>query len=302
MVKLKYSIMLLPLFAAATITGCQSKTGTETLPEKEIALQLYSIRDVLGDSATYADNHVDVFAQLKDMGYTSIEAANYGNGKFYGVSPEQFKADLEAAGLKALSSHASRSLTDEEIAAHNFDDALLWWDEAIAAHKAAGMPYIVTPWGKTPASMDEAQTLCDYYNAVGAKCREAGLKYGYHTHSAEFSKIGGTDTVWIDYMMANTDPDNLFWQMDVYWAVMAQASPVEYIKKYPGRFAMLHIKDKYELGESGMVNFEPIFTAAETDGTKVYVVEQEGTDGSHSIMEGVAMNVDYLKSHFGHLF
>lgn len=292
----KSTLITLTLLFAGSLFGCQQKqAGEGVLPDKEIALQLYSIREVLGDSARYADNHEEVLKQLKDMGYTAVEAANYGNGKFYGVSPEQFKADCEAAGLTVLSSHATRGLSDEEIANHNFDEAMKWWDEAIAAHKAAGMKFIVTPWGNVPKNLEEAQTLCDYHNAIGKKCAEAGLKYGYHTHSHEFNKIGGEDKVWIEYMMENVDPENMFWQMDVYWAVMAQKSPVEYIEKYPGRFTLLHIKDKYELGQSGMVNFAPIFAAAKDAGLNYFVVEQEGTDGSHSIMDGVKMNAEYLR-------
>lgn len=293
----KSSIMSLALVLACGFFGCKQNDAAtaNVLPEKDMALQLYSIREVLGDSAKYADNHTDVLAKLKEMGYSAVEAANYGNGKFYGVSPEQFKADCEAAGLVPLSSHATRGLSDEELANHDFDEAMKWWDEAIAAHKAAGMKYIVTPWGNVPKTLEEAKTLCDYHNAIGQKCNEAGLKYGYHTHSHEFQKIGDQDKIWIEYMMENTDPDKLFWQMDVYWAVMAQKSPVEYIKKYPGRFAMLHIKDQYELGQSGMVNFEPIFKAAKDAGLASFVVEQEGTDGSHSIMDGVAMSAEYLR-------
>lgn len=281
-----------------SLLGCRqagSSSEESVLPEKEIALQLYSIRDVIGDSATYADNHAEVFNKLHDMGYTAVEAANYSNGKFYGVSPEQFKADLEAAGLKALSSHTSRALTPEETAAHDFTEVLKWYDDAIAAHKAAGMTYLVTPWGKVPESLEEAKTLCDFHNAIGAKCSEAGLKYGYHTHSHEFNKIAGTDSIWAEYMMENIAPENMFWEMDVYWAVMAGKSPVEYIKKYPGRFALLHIKDRYELGESGMVNFEPIFNAAAESGLENFVVEQEGTDGTHTTLDGVAMNAEYLR-------
>ena len=229
------------------------------------------------------------------MGYKSVETANYVNRKFYGVTPEQFKADCEAAGLIALSSHATRVLTPEEIAAHDFTEAMKWWDDAIADHKVAGMTYIVTPWSSTPNNLEEAQTLCDYHNAIGEKCREAGLKYGYHTHSMEFDKIPGTETVWMDYLVENTAPENMFWQLDTYLAVKAGASPVEYIKKYPGRIVMLHVKDKYELGQSGMVNFEPIFLAAEASGMKNYVVEQEGTDGTHSVVDAAGMNADYLR-------
>lgn len=292
----KSNILTATALLAGTLVGCQPKQSTENvLPDKDIALQLYSIREVLGDSASYADNHAEALPQLREMGYTAVEAANYGNGKFYGIAPEQFKADCEAAGLTPLSSHATRPLNGEELASGNFESAMEWWDEAIAAHKAAGMEYIVSPWTNVPENIEQAKIICDYHNAVGQKVREAGMKYGYHTHSHEFDKINGTDTLWIDYMMENIAPENMFWQMDVYWAVMAGKSPVEQIKKYPGRFTLLHIKDLYELGQSGMVDLAPIFALADQAGMNGFVVEQEGTDGSHSIMDGVKMDATYLR-------
>ena len=48
------------------------------------------------------------------MGYTGVEAANYNNGKFYDRTPQQFKKDVESAGLKVLSSHCTRQLSKEE--------------------------------------------------------------------------------------------------------------------------------------------------------------------------------------------
>lgn len=293
---IKTTILTVSLAACGMLTGCAPKAETEqALPEKDMSLQLYSIREVIGDSAKYADNHESVLKQLADMGYKSVETANYINRKFYGVTPEQFKADCEAAGLSALSSHATRVLTPEEITNHDFTEAMKWWDDAIADHKAAGMTYLVTPWSSMPNNIEEAQTLVDYHNAIGEKCNAAGLKYGYHTHSMEFDKIPGTDKVWMEYLVENTKPENMFWQLDTYLAVKAGASPVEYIKKYPGRILLLHVKDKYELGQSGMVDLQPIFIAAGENGMKNYVVEQEGTDGSHTILEGVAMDADYLR-------
>ena len=292
----KSSIFSFALAAAAALTSCSPAQKTaEEAPEKDICIQLYSIREVIGDSARYAENHDSILNQLSEMGYKSVEAANYINRKFYGVTPEQYKADCEAAGLTPLSSHATRVLTPEEITNHDFTEAMKWWDDAIADHKAAGMTYLVTPWSSMPNNMEEAQTLCDYHNAIGEKCREAGLKYGYHTHSMEYDKIPGTDIVWIDYLVENTKPENMFWQLDTYLAVKAGVSPVEYIKKHPGRVLMLHAKDHYELGQSGMVNFEPIFLAAEAQGMKNYVVEQEGTDGTHTVMDAAAMTADYLR-------
>lgn len=262
--------------------------------KKEMALQLYSIREVIGSPENYAKNHVEVFRKLADWGYTAVEAASYdqARGTFYGVSPQQFRTDCEAAGLQCLSSHATRGLNEEELKNHDFTEALQWWDKAIADHKAAGMEYIVTPGWGMPKTLKEAQTLCDYANAIGRKCAAAGMKYGYHTHSGEFQKV--EDRRWIEYMMEHTDPALHFWQMDTYWCVMAQQSPVQYLKKYPGRFRMLHIKDLYELGQSGMLGFDAIFDAAATAGLEYYVVEMEATDGTIDIMEGVRRCADFL--------
>ena len=265
----------------------------KSLPKKRMALQLYSIRDVLGSPEKYAQNHEKVFKQLAEMGYTDVEPAHYGNGKLYGISPEQFKADCAAAGLNVISTHATRGLSAEEIKNHNFTEALKWWDECIATHKAAGCTYIVTPGFGTPKTLAEGQVICDYQNEIGKKCRAAGIKYGYHTHSHEFQKVDGT--IWMEYMMDHVAPENMFWQMDVYWCVMAKESPVQWFKKYPGRFALLHIKDKFEVGYSGMVGYDAIFNNAALAGLENYVIEMEGTDGTIDIMEGVRRSAAYLR-------
>jgi len=276
---------------------CNFQLSTlHALPKKEMALQLYSIREVIGSPENYAKNHAEVFQKLAAWGYTAVEAASYdqGRGTFYGVSPQQFRADCEAAGLRCLSSHATRGLSADELKNHDFTAALAWWDKAIADHKAAGMTYIVTPGWGVPKTLQEAQTLCDYANAIGQKCRQAGLLYGYHTHSHEYQKVEGTP--WIDYMMQHIAAENMFWQMDTYWCVMGQQSPVQYFKRYPGRFAMLHIKDLYELGQSGMLGFDAIFQHADSAGLRDYVVEMEGTDGTIDIMEGVRRCAQYLRA------
>ena len=230
------------------------------------------------------------------MGYTAVEAASYNDGKLYGVDPAQYKADLEAAGLKSLSSHIGHNLSPEELASGNFEESMKWWDQAIAAHKAAGCKYIVTPSFRIPETLEGLKTYCDYFNAIGKKCAENGIKYGYHNHSHEFNKI--EDKVIYDFMLENTDPNYVFFEMDVYWACMGRAYPVEYFRKYPGRFTMLHIKDHLELGESGMVGFDAIFNNASTAGMKDYIVELEGyTNGDWK--ESIKMCADYLlKSDF----
>ncbi len=287
----KASLVLLASALLLSMVSCCGNNKDKEPVRKEISVQLYSIRDVIGNPELYAKNHVEALKALAQMGYTSVEAACYSDGKLYGVTPEQYKADLEAAGLKSLSTHISRNLNDEELASGDLTEALKWWDQAIAAHKAAGCKYIVCPYFTVPQTLEGLKTYCDYFNAIGAKCKENGMQFGYHNHSHEFNKID--DKVIYEYMLENTNPDYVFFEMDVYWAVMGKAYPVELFQKYPGRFTLLHIKDHRELGESGMVGFDAIFKYADIAGMKDFVVELEAfTNGDWK--ESMKMCADYL--------
>ena len=235
--------------------------------KKDIGIQLYSVRDLIGSFGRNQHDYKPVLKALADMGYTSIEAASYNDGKFYGNTPEEFRRDVEAVGMKVLSSHCGKGLSDEELASGDFSESMKWWDQCIAAHKAAGMEYIVTPYLPVPKTLKEMQTYCDYLNAIGKKCREAGIKYGYHNHAHEFQKIEDK-AVMLDYMIENTD------------------------HKYPGRFKMLHIKDRREIGQSGMVGFDAIFENAKTAGVENIIVEVE--QYSYDVEKSVKLSLDYL--------
>lgn len=261
--------------------------------KKEIAFQMYSVRDLIGNPNKYAQNHESTLKALAKMGYTAIEAANYDNGKLYGVTPEQFKADIEAAGMEVLSSHVGHNLNNEELKSGKFDEALKWWAQCIDTHKRAGMKYIVNPGVNFPKTLAEADVICKYLNKVGEMVNAAGMKFGYHNHSYEFNKVEGQ--VWYDYMIKHTDADKVFYEMDVYWAVRGQVSPVEYFKKYPNRFTLLHIKDHKEFGESGMVGFDAIFNNADKAGLKHLVVELEASNRPN-ILDGMKVCADYLNA------
>lgn len=259
--------------AAAVLASCC--TTPDATVSKEIGIELYSVRELIGNAELYAQNHESTLKSIAGFGYTSVEAANYSDGKLYGVAPEQFKADIEAAGLKVLSSHVVKYLTDEEIASGDFSAEMPWWEQAVAAHKAAGMKYMVAPGINIPETLDGLKVVCNYMNAIGKLCKENGILFGYHNHSHEFNKV--EDKVAYDFMVENTDPEFVFFQMDVYWADNARVSPVEYFKRYPGRFTCLHIKDVAEVGQSGKVGFDAIFNNFDISGTKDIVVEMEGS-------------------------
>ena len=261
--------------------------------KKDIAVQMYSVRDLIGGDVSQPDKYktyTKILKNLANMGYTAVEAANYNNGKFYGRTPKDFKKDIETAGMKVLSSHTGKGLSEAEIASGDFSESLKWWDQAIKDHKEAGMSYIVTPYLGVPKTLKELQAYCDYFNEIGKRCKANGLKYGYHNHSHEFEKVEG-QTMY-DYMITHTNPEYVFFEMDVYWVVRGQNSPVEYFKKYPGRFHILHIKDDREIGQSGMVGFDAIFNNTKVAGVENIVVEVERYN--LPVEESVKASIDYL--------
>ena len=287
-------IMALPCMAQGQKQAQKPKSRVVFTPPvppiigKNIGLQLYSLRDSIRSNFENID---EVIGKVGKMGYKYIEAANYGNGKFYGLSPEAFKKKLADNHLFALSSHTGKSL-ESDIAKTNWDEVWAWWDQCIADHKAAGMKYIITPAMPQPATLEGLQAYCDYYNKIGEKCAAAGLKFGYHNHAFEFEKKYDNGITMYEYMLEHTNPANVFFEMDVYWVVMGRHSPVELFKKYPGRFLVLHIKDNKELGESGMVGFDAIFNNIQTAGTKYLIVEVESYNLPH--YESVKVSLDYL--------
>lgn len=270
------------------LSGCSQKIlSSKNVPlsgNTDIYIQLYSVRD---DIKT---NFNSTIQNISDIGYTGVETAGYKDGKFYDLSPLDFKKEIEDTGMKVLSSHAGKSLSKEP-SKTNWDSIWEWWDLAIAAHKSAGMKYLITASMPKPDNIADLQVYCDYYNEIGRRCKEQGISFGYHNHSFEFVEIEGKTMY--DYMIENTDPENVFFQMDVYWVVKGGKSPVEYFKKYPGRFEVLHIKDEKELGESGMVGFDAIFKNKAIAGTKYIVVEIERYN--FPPLQSLKLGYDYLK-------
>lgn len=277
------AVLLITVLLAPSYVQGQKEEAVEA--KKDIYIQLYSVRDDI--KADYEGT----LAKVAEMGYTGIEAASYNDGKFYGLSPDEFKKSIEDLGMEVLSSHITHPLA-ENPADTDWEAVWAWWDTAIKAHKDAGMKYIVAPWMPTPATLEALQAYCDYYNQIGEKCNEAGIRFGYHNHNFEFTEIEGE--LMYDYLLNNTDPAKVFFQMDVYWVGEGGKDPVEYFNNYQGRFELLHIKDEKELGLSGKVDFEKIFNNADKSGAKYMIVEVERYTGTP--LEGVEESYNYLNN------
>lgn len=247
------------LLAVLTFFSCN------TSQDKFIGLQLWSVRDDMQKAPE------ETVVKVGEMGYSFVEAAGYSDGKFYGIEPADFTALVEKNNMVFLSSHTGQDLPDSA----NWEKTMAWWDACIDAHVAAGVKYIVKPsmGGAGYDSIAGLKAYCDYFNVVGEKCNEKGIRFGYHNHDKEFTELEGE--VIYDFMLQNTDPEKVMFQLDLYWIKVGGGDQVEYFNKYPGRFELFHVKDKEELGASGEMDFEAAFENAEKAGMKYYIIEVE---------------------------
>ena len=263
------------------LTSCAGKASASE-SSKYIGLQLYSLRDLVKEEGIQK-----VLETASKMGYKNLETASYDNGKIYGLAPAEFKKMVNDLGMKCTSAHLGQAFTKEKEA-----EVMSWWDQAIDAHNELGVKYMVQPWMPVTdqTTLDDLKMYCDYFNEIGKRCQQNGMKFGYHNHAHEFQKV--EDKVMYDYMLEHTNPEYVFFQMDLYWVVRGQNSPVDYFNKYPGRFQIFHVKDHREIGQSGMVGFDAIFKNAKTAGVNYLVAEIEGY--SVPVEESVEVSLDYL--------
>src|SRR5262245_33343911 len=198
----------------------KGQAGPPKFPDN-VGLQLYSVRE-----QTKADLP-GTLALIHKMGFRNVEVDN-----LHGKPAAELKQMLDGAGLRPISMHESYQRFRDDLAG------------VVADAKALGLKYIgcggVPHRGEyTQAHNDEA---IEVFTRAGKALARAGVRLVYHTHGDEFrpSPSGGT---FFDDMVKRTQPGVLDFQMDVYWVVFGGADPLVYLKKYPDRILLTHLKD-----------------------------------------------------------
>jgi sugar phosphate isomerase/epimerase len=278
MKKISYSLTLL-LGLSLGIFSCgpasETSTATTEAPANFGGLALYTVRDSM------ASNPKATLKAVADAGYAYVESADYAEGKFYGMTPTEFKSTLDSLGLKAISAHMGMVTLENA-------------DQLIADVKAAGISYFVIPvppmgmFTVDPATnklgmKGTAAELVSIMNTIGEKCHKAGLKLLYHNHDFEFMPLAD-GTVIEDILLEKCNPEWVNFQMDLFWVTKANANALTYFEKYPGRFKAWHVKDMDQEGKfapvgTGTIDFKSILAQKEKSGMEFYLVEQDQTFG-----------------------
>lgn len=274
----KTSLIICVLVMAALIPFASLEAASKA-KKKQIGIATYSVKGLESDIE-------GSLKALADYGYTVMEISNYnaGRGTVAGYSPADYAALAEKYGLDIISSHARAKFDVKDI-----PGSLEAWGKLFDDHKIMGCKYVVFPMNTWSSDLDALKAECNLMNLIGAEAGKRGLKFGYHNHSMEFATVPGTSLTFEDFLIQNTDPDKVFFQMDVYWITIGGMDPVTYLKKYPDRFSVLHIKDDYVIGESGKIDYKAIFKQFYKNGHKDWFVEMEAKMTDEQRKQSIAM-------------
>ena len=230
-----------------------------------IGLQLYSVRDLL------PKDFDGTLRKLSAAGYVEVEAAGY-----FDKTAADWKHAMDAAGLRCISTHHPLATLNPQL------------NQLIDYGHAIGLQYMICSWAgmhrdpsrKGDLNLDDWRWIADQFNFIGEKVKESGMTFGYHNHTIEFPMENGV--MYFDELLRLTDPKYVSFQMDCGWVVAAGQDPVTWLKKFPERFPLLHVKDMVKGADGkftnvvmgkGTIDYHPIFRAA--TGLKHYFIEQE---------------------------
>lgn len=253
--------------------------------KKLVGVQLYSVRDDMRKDPQGTLN------ALAEMGYKYVEHANYIGRKFYGWEAKEFKKRLDDLGMKMPSGHTVMGKLHWDDAKNDFTDL---WKYTVEDAAIMGQELVISPSIDMGIRKDKNLLLkyMDIFNKSGELCQKSGMQFGYHNHDFEFSeKLDGE--LLYDIMLNNTDPKLVAQQLDIGNMINGGGIPSEVMKKFPGRFVSMHVKDEVPaksghehfestvLGKgSGQIDVKALVKLGDKEGgTKHFIIEQEAYQG-----------------------
>ena len=247
------------------MAGCKA-AGASGKINDNFGLQLYTLRDVLPNDPK------GVLTQVASFGYKQIESYEGAQGMFWGMTNTEFKKFMDDLGMKIVCSHV---------------DINKDFDRKVAEAAAIGMNYLICPWLGPQKTLDDYKKAADTFNNRGEICKKNGLRFAYHNHDYSFVALDGQMPQ--DVMMQNTGKDLVDYEMDIYWVITGGQDPIAWLKKYPNRFRLGHVKDRIkgatERGAScvlgtGSIDYPKLIKDAKAAGMEYFIVEQERYDNT----------------------
>lgn len=235
------------------------------------------------------ENPRKALKELAALGYRDLEF-----GGDFGMGVPALKTFLKECKLRPVAGPTSMN------AMHDTQQLM----KDIKACQELGQEYIVCYWpwtdGGENKTLDDWKKVADNLNKGGAICKKEGLKLLTHNHDIEFRLTEGQ--LPFDTLVPALDPELVNVELDLYWVNKGNQSPETFIRKYPGRFPIFHVKDMDKtpgrgfayVGE-GCIDFPSIFRLNKTAGVKHFIVEHDNPENPESCVKTAARYLSGLK-------
>ncbi|MEZ4993366.1 MAG: TIM barrel protein [Saprospiraceae bacterium] len=252
---------------------------------QELGMQMGSMRQLMAQDIALT------LQRLQDLGVKYIEGS-----RARGLSAKEYKQKLDQYGIQVIADGIGFPDLQEP-------DSI---KSRIERAKIFGTPYFVCYW--IPHDGDnftfaDMKNAVEVFNTAGKQLAEAGIALVYHPHGYEFREYDGEGTMF-DYLLTNTDPRYINFQMDVFWIRNPGQNPAAILRKYPGRFPLTHLKDRRKgtIGNQngrqdketnvtlgmGDVNIAEVIKAAKETGVKYHIIEDESSRAANQVTQSVA--------------
>ncbi|WP_374755896.1 sugar phosphate isomerase/epimerase family protein [Larkinella punicea] len=229
---------------------------------------------------------------IQSLGITEMEG-----GTPKGVTTEEFRKMLKERNISIPGTGAGyEQLVKDPM-------------EVVKNAKELGSQFVMCAWiphQKGNFTLENAKKAVEDFNRVGKVLKENGLTFCYHNHGFEFQPY--EDGTLFDYMVKNTDPRYVSFEMDILWATHGGADPVKLLNKYGNRWKLMHLKDlkKGVKGDftgntpqendvvlgTGQIDMPMVLKTAKKVGIKHYFIEDESNIWSEQVPKSIA----YLKN------
>jgi sugar phosphate isomerase/epimerase len=244
---------------------------------KRVGVQLYTVRTLL------EKDFDGTLAQVAAIGYKEVEFAGY-----FGRTPQQVRDALKKLGLTSPAAHLDYPTVSDPAK----------WAKALDEAATIGQTFLVNPWidESIRNQPDAWKRAADVYNTAGAAAAKHGIQFCYHNHNFEFyprEDMGGK--LPFELLLETCDPKLVKIELDLCWISAAGKDPLDYFKKYPGRFPLVHVKglkkvpatsptpiaidtvlpDVTDVGHDDVIDWKRIFAQSKQAGIEHYFVEHD---------------------------
>jgi sugar phosphate isomerase/epimerase len=297
---LYYSALVMLIVGAISCANPANDNDEKTPGKGTLAAQLWTFRYDLQKDVP------GTLKKIKSLGLDYVEGfdAPYITGK-----PDEFRAQLDAAGLKLFALHWN-----------NLDD----WRKnpaiIIETARTLGAQYTGIAWLKDSkadtVTLDVVNEAADIMTKACQQAKAAGLQLYYHIHGYELQPMGEGKT-FFDSFVNRIDYNCVRLEADIFWVTYAGQEPVQFMERYRGGVELLHIKNMASnvstgvftgadfmppdmppgnwvpLGK-GKIDYKSVFKKGREIGVKWYILEMDKFDGD--VYAAIDSSLNYIRN------